>query len=108
MSDVNITLNERGTRYGSFAGHSRISQNFKRVAINTPNWHHLTDVHKEAFEMLFHKMARSLNGDENYIDTYRDIIGYTQLVINELMATDGATDSKVVKMVVKEGLLTEV
>jgi hypothetical protein len=107
MSDVNTTLNERGNRYGSFAGHSRISQNFKRVAINTPNWSHLTDAHKEAFEMLFHKLARALNGDENYIDTYRDIIGYTQLVINELMSTEGATDSKVVKMVVKSGSLVE-
>jgi hypothetical protein len=51
---------------------------------SSPNWYHLSDVHKEGLEMVVHKIARALNGDENYDDNYKDIMGYTQLIINEL------------------------
>lgn len=34
--------------------------------------------------MAQHKIAGILNGDTEYLDSYVDIIGYIQLVVNDL------------------------
>ena len=48
---------------------------------------------KEAADMIVHKLARTLSGNPNYIEHYRDIAGYAQLVVDRLQETDGAIDS---------------
>lgn len=87
MTDISTTLQERGDRYGSFKGQARLSQDFKRVMLSSKNWCHLEDYQKEGLEMIVHKIARALNGDENYDDNYRDISGYATLILNELPKT---------------------
>lgn len=77
---VDATLAERGSRYGSFTGHARITQNLKRAMQDSPNWDKLDDDQKEALEMAAHKIGRILNGDPNYADSWHDIIGYVRLV----------------------------
>ena len=77
---VDATLAERGSRYGSFTGHARITQNLKRAMQDSPNWDNLDDDQKEALEMAAHKIGRILNGDPNYADSWHDIIGYVRLV----------------------------
>jgi hypothetical protein len=84
MTDIQETLAERGSRYGEFDEHARITQNLKRAMADSPNWSALPDDMKEALEMVAHKMGRILNGDPDYDDSWRDIIGYTQLVLNRL------------------------
>lgn len=86
MTDIHDTLNERGSRYGDYFEHARITQNLKRAMADSPNWSALPDDMKEALEMVAHKMGRILNGDPDYDDSWRDIIGYTQLVLNRLEA----------------------
>lgn len=91
-------LDERGSRYGKFDGHSMISQTLKLVMqggaksldnkgeivqVET-NWHTLSPSQKEALEMIVHKMGRILNGDPTYDDSWVDIAGYSQLVVDEL------------------------
>jgi hypothetical protein len=93
-NEINQTLAERGKRYGSFKEHARITYNIKRAMMNSPKWVVLSDDKKEALDMLANKLGRILNGDPNYIDTWRDCVGYLQLVINELQQTKGVTDSK--------------
>lgn len=39
---------------------------------------------REALDMICHKMARILNGDPNYRDSWVDIAGYAMLVANRL------------------------
>lgn len=90
MTDINATLAERGTRYGVFAEHARITQAIKRAMKDSPNWGSLPDDMKEALEMVAHKCGRILNGDPLYDDNYVDAIGYLQLVLNRLQ---GKTDS---------------
>ena len=80
MSDIDATLAERGTRYGTFTGHAKITQNIKRAMQDSPNWEKLDDDQREALEMTAHKIGRILNGDPNYADSWHDIIGYTRLV----------------------------
>lgn len=77
---VDATLAERGTRYGTFTGHAKITQNIKRAMQDSPNWEKLDDDQREALEMTAHKIGRILNGDPNYADSWHDIIGYTRLV----------------------------
>jgi hypothetical protein len=39
---------------------------------------------REALEMIAHKIARIVNGDPNYADSWLDIAGYAQLVADRL------------------------
>lgn len=83
--DIAATLAERGTRYGTFAEHARISQNLKAAMVDSPNWAKLRPDQKEALEMNAHKTARILNGDPDYHDSWHDITGYTKLVADTLV-----------------------
>lgn len=83
-STIHEVLTERGSRYGPFKGHARITQALKQDMRCRTNWDSLTDSQQEALEMIAHKIGRILNGDPNYLDSWIDIVGYTQLVIDEL------------------------
>lgn len=78
--NIDATLAERGSRYGVFAGHAKITQDMKRAMVASPQWATLKDDQKEALEMVVHKIGRILNGDPDYQDSWTDIIGYTRLV----------------------------
>ena len=82
--DIAATLSERGSRYGSFTGHARITQSIKRAMIDSPNWATLADDQRETLEMVAHKVGRILNGDADYHDSWHDIIGYTKLIADRL------------------------
>ena len=83
-NSIENTLQQRGTRYGEFPEHARITQNIKRATADSPNWQQLSDDKKECLEMVAHKLGRILNGDPEYKDSWHDIIGYTKLVENTL------------------------
>lgn len=83
--NIDETLEERGTRYGSFPEHARITQDLKRVMARSPKWDSLKDDQKEALEMIAHKIGRILNGDPDYHDSWHDIVGYTKLVADRLL-----------------------
>lgn len=83
MTDINSTLEERGKRYGKFEDHARISQNLKAMMLEG-NWFDMESDQKEALEMIVHKIARILNGDPNYDDSWHDIAGYATLVAERL------------------------
>ena len=94
--NIKQTLEERGKRYGSFKGHAEVTQTLKqviRVELTRRN-KHLSASQQEAIDMTFHKIGRIVNGEANYIDSWRDIVGYNQLVVDELLVTNGATDCK--------------
>lgn len=83
-SEIHSILAERGTRYGDFKDHARITQAIKASCADSPNWELLDDDQAEAIEMVAHKLGRILNGDRNYLDSWVDIVGYTQLVVDRL------------------------
>lgn len=86
-SSIDNILAERGKRYGDFIDHAAISQHLKQ-SMACPGWHELSCDQKEALEMIVHKIARILNGDPNYADSWVDIAGYAQLVANRLTRND--------------------
>lgn len=89
------TLNDRGQRYGDFAEHAAIAQELQRTIHSRGGWYRLPDPQRQALTTISDKIARILNGDPNYIDSWRDIAGYAQLVVDQLQNMDGATDAVV-------------
>jgi hypothetical protein len=83
-STVAIVLKERGQRYGAFFDHAIIAQSLQDAMRAAPGWLRLAPDQKECFCMLSHKIARVLNGDPNYLDSWVDCAGYIQLVIDRL------------------------
>tara|TARA_R110002049_G_scaffold101556_10_gene246496 strand:- start:4620 stop:5270 length:651 start_codon:yes stop_codon:yes gene_type:complete len=86
-STVDSTINERGERYGKFNEGADIMQDLKNVMRLAPGWKRCTPSQREALEMIQHKIGRVLNGDPTYDDNWRDICGYSQLVLDELNGT---------------------
>lgn len=85
---ISETLKERGSRYGEFAKHGEISQGLKDVMRCVDGWNGLPLDMRESLEMIQHKIARILNGDPEYIDSWHDISGYAQLIENRLKETE--------------------
>jgi hypothetical protein len=88
VKGVAQTLNERGSRYGSFDTHAAITQEIKSVMQATGNWRLLAHDQREALEMIAHKIGRILNGDPNYSDSWHDIAGYASLVDARLICEE--------------------
>ena len=107
MADIKKTLDERGARYGSFKGHAEVTQKLKQIVQLELEKREkfLSDVQQEAVDMILHKLGRIVNGDSCYIDSWRDIVGYSQLVVDELTVTDGSTDVKTIPLEVVDGRL---
>lgn len=79
MSTIQDTLNERGSNYGPFGGHAFITQRMKRVMQSHPQYATMSSAHREALEMIVHKIGRIINGNANYPDSWIDISGYAEL-----------------------------
>lgn len=85
---IDETLAERGNRYGSFKDHSKLSVTLRSIVLN-----HYQQLNPgtalepyviESITMICHKLARIANGDPTYDDNWRDIAGYSQLVVDIL------------------------
>lgn len=103
ITNVDEVLRERGSRYGAFKGHAEVTQMLKAV-INTglsKRNKTLAPDQQEALDMICHKIGRIVNGDPEYVDNFRDIAGYAQLVSDRMLESDGTTDnhSKYVRLV---------
>lgn len=84
QQSVDATLTERGNRYGKFKDHAELSQKLKEAMYCADGWEYLSADMREALEMIQHKIARILNGDPTYADSWHDIAGYAKLVDDRL------------------------
>lgn len=108
MSTFKSVLNERSKTHGSFEVNTIITQSLKEIMRTSPNWSLLGAPQQEALDMIMHKTARLLTGDILYIDSVRDIIGYAQLMQDWMEKQAGATDVKVHKVTLENGVWSEV
>lgn len=86
MTDLTALIAERTKHYGEFLPIAEVSQNLKacvRHCIYDRDLKLQPD-QIEALEMICHKMARIINGDPDYIDSWDDIAGYAKLVADRL------------------------
>jgi hypothetical protein len=84
MTNINNILDERGNRYGDFSSNATTTQLIKQAINLGDTTDKLLFYQREALEMIAHKISRIVNGDANYMDSWVDIIGYAQLVIDKL------------------------
>ena len=77
-------LTERNKQYGPFIDHSKIAQGLKDIMRAAPGWSRLAPDQKESLELIQHKIARILNGDPTYLDSWVDCGGYIRLVTDRL------------------------
>jgi hypothetical protein len=82
--NINETLAVRETRYGEYIEVAAIAQNLKFVMQQSANWNQLEADQMESLDMIANKIARILNGDPNYDDSWHDIAGYATLVADRL------------------------
>lgn len=88
VQPVDATLAERSSTYGDFGGQAEVTQGLKETLQRSKNWALLADDMKEALDMIVSKIARILNGDPTYIDSWHDIIGYARLIEKRLQKGD--------------------
>jgi hypothetical protein len=84
IKGVDSVIDERGQRYGVFKDLACISQALKDRMKREHGWARLAPDQKEALEVIAQKIARILNGDPDYADSWIDIAGYAKLVADRL------------------------
>jgi hypothetical protein len=72
-----VDLIERKKTHGDFSVHARITQGLKDVLRDDRN--KLLPIHKEAIDMILHKIGRICAGDPNIHDHWDDIAGYARI-----------------------------
>lgn len=90
MPDIHDTLAERGKQYGEFHEQSEIAQCLKMEMRRTEGWDRLTYDKRECLDMFANKIARILNGNPEFHDSWHDLSGYATLVADRILAKQGA------------------
>ena len=87
---VQDILEERGSNYGNFQTLANLCQTltgtiYQHYAQTHPG-EPLPSYMAESIHMVTHKLARIANGDPTHVDSWQDIAGYAQLVVDILQA----------------------
>ncbi len=82
--ELKSILKERGSRYGDYANHAAIALSIVDAMAVNDSWDNLSSVQTQALRVIADKIARILNGDPDYVDSWTDIAGYATLVVNWL------------------------
>lgn len=69
----------RQSTHGHFADNAVISQMLKRVIRSSPGWERLTDIEREAMDMISLKFSRVLSGKSRERQHWEDVVGYARL-----------------------------
>lgn len=81
--NVNKLLAERQSTHGDFANNAFLSQSIKAVFASAGRAD-LTPVMQESLDLTATKLARILAGEPTFVEHWRDIVGYIELVILDL------------------------
>lgn len=81
--DVREILQERGSNYGPFLEQARVEQRMKQMFREQDSWKNMISVQKAALDMFAVKISRIICGTPHHKDSWQDIVGYAQLVIDE-------------------------
>ena len=84
VNDTHKIIKERGKTHGNFRDQAYCAQSLKSVIRESPNYDRMSEVQKEALDMIVHKIGRILVGDPDFKDHWVDIEGYANLVSRNL------------------------
>ena len=91
-TDERNIVDHRAETHGDFASNAKVSQKLKTVVRESAHYENLTYEEREAIDMILHKIARIVSSRVHFIDHWRDLIGYSELVVRKLKKTSGAMD----------------
>lgn len=77
--EIEHILAERNSSHGDFEDNAFVSQALKEIAHSGKTWEYMSDVEREAVEMILFKISRWVSAPKVAEDTIRDIIGYATL-----------------------------
>ena len=86
-NEIDKILDERGSNYGEFKNQARLSKMLRDIFFTHQKVYGQGEIEpymEEGITMVFHKLARAANGRIDYKDNFVDIVGYSQLIVNEL------------------------
>lgn len=86
-SGVEAILAQRQTTHGDYTDNAQIIQALKTKVHHTRNWPTMTDVQREALDMILLKIGRICTGNPNVHDHWDDIAGYAKLVSDRIPDT---------------------
>jgi hypothetical protein len=82
VNDIHYVLSEREKTYGSFKDNADVTNGLYELV---ERWVSEEDPYiKEALHMILHKISRIACGNPKYKDSWVDIIGYSQCVLDIL------------------------
>ena len=104
--EITEVLTERGKNYGSYELQSARGQEIQKAMHLDDD--RLTSFERDALQMIAMKLSRITFGNPHYIENWRDICGYSQLVIDILNNMNGAVDARVIRREVINGELVDI
>lgn len=81
---IDETLEQRGNNYGDYRDVAYVAQELKKTLRYSKSWHNMEPFMQESLDMICNKMARIVNGNPYYDDSWHDICGYATLVEKQL------------------------
>ncbi len=82
--DVTERLDQREGRYGSYVRVAATAQELKEILRRGHSWGIMEAYMQESLDLIANKLARIVNGDPFYDDSWHDVGGYAKLVEIEL------------------------
>lgn len=83
-TELEQTIAQRRGRYGPLIESGEAAMKLEDYLRSLPGWERLAYDQREALAMVMHKISRIMCGDPNYDDSWVDIAGYVQNVVNRL------------------------
>lgn len=84
QQQLDEVITQRRGRYGPLIESGEVAMNLEDYLRSLPGWERLAYDQREALAMVMHKISRIMCGDPNYDDSWVDIAGYSQNVVNRL------------------------
>ena len=85
--DITETLDQREGRYGNYVHVAATAQELKEILRRGHSWGIMEAYMQESLDLIANKLARIVNGDPFYDDSWHDVGGYAKLV--EIERTKG-------------------
>lgn len=83
-TELEQTIAQRRGRYGPLIESGEVAMKLEDYLRSLPGWERLAYDQREALAMVMHKISRIMCGDPDYDDSWVDIAGYAQNVVNRL------------------------
>lgn len=90
---VDKILKEREITHGDYATKCDTIQYMKNAMRSTNGFYKLESDQAESLELILTKIGRILHGDPNHIDSWLDIAGYSQLIVNRLQSPNSSNNT---------------